>query len=127
MDLRRLRTDLLALCLLALVVFLTLCLWSYDPADPPSRLVYPARSEPVNVCGIYGSLTAHYLRTGLGLGAYFLVFALFTMDMRLFSRNGPTDRLLRAFGIVLAVAGMCLGLQLHAPQLGNGPVVGGGG
>ncbi len=51
MDLRRLRTDLLALCLLALCVFLTLCLWSYDPADPPSRLVYPARSEPVNVCG----------------------------------------------------------------------------
>ena len=39
MDLRRLGTDLLALCLLALCVFLTLCLWSYDPADPPSHLV----------------------------------------------------------------------------------------
>jgi DNA segregation ATPase FtsK/SpoIIIE, S-DNA-T family len=127
MDLRRLRTDLLALCLLALVVFLTLCLWSYDPADPPSRLVYPARSEPVNACGIYGAQTAHYLRTGLGLGAYFLVFALFTMDMRLFSRNGPADRLLRGFGIVLVVAGMCVGLQLHAPQLGDGPAIGGGG
>jgi DNA segregation ATPase FtsK/SpoIIIE, S-DNA-T family len=127
MDFRRLRTDLLALCLLALCVFLTLSLWSYDPADPPSTLAYPARQEPLNICGIYGAQTAHYLRAGLGLGTYFLLFALFTMDMRLFSRNGPTDRLLRAFGIVLAVAGMCLGLQLHAPQLGNGPVVGGGG
>ena len=37
MDLRRLRTDLLALCLLALCVFLALCLWSYDAADPPAR------------------------------------------------------------------------------------------
>src|SRR5580704_10511428 len=127
MDLRRLRTDLLALCLLALCVFLTLCLWSYDPADPPSRLAFPARHEPLNVCGIYGAQTAHYLRTGLGFGTYFLIFALFTMDMRLFSRNGPTDRLLRSFGIVLVVAGLCIGLQLHAPQLGNGPAVGGGG
>jgi S-DNA-T family DNA segregation ATPase FtsK/SpoIIIE len=127
MDLRRLRTDLLALCLLALCVFLTLCLWSYDPADPPSRLAFPARHEPLNVCGIYGAQTAHYLRTGLGLGSYFLIFALFTMDMRLFSRNGPTDRLLRAFGIVLVVAGLCIGLQLHAPQLGDGPAIGGGG
>jgi S-DNA-T family DNA segregation ATPase FtsK/SpoIIIE len=127
MDFRRLRTDLLALCLLALCVFLTLSLWSYDPADPPSTLAYPARQEPLNVCSIYGAQTAHYLRTALGLGTYFLLFALFTMDMRLFSRNGPTDRLLRAFGIVLALAGMCLGLQLHAPQLGNGPAIGGGG
>lgn len=127
MDFRRLRTDLLALCLLALCVFLTLSLWSYDPVDPPSTLAYPARQEPLNVCGIYGAQTAHYLRTGLGLGTYFLLFALFTMDMRLFSRNGPTDRLLRAFGIVLAVAGICIGLQLHAPQFGNGPVIGGGG
>ena len=45
MDLRRLRTDLLALCLLALCVFLTLCLWSYDPADPPAHLVFPARQN----------------------------------------------------------------------------------
>ena len=127
MDFRRLRTDLLALCLLALCVFLTLSLWSYDPVDPPSRLAYPARQEPLNVCGIYGAQTAHYLRTGLGFGTYFLLFALFTMDMRLFSRNGPTDRLLRAFGIVLVVAGLCIGLQLHAPQFGNGPAVGGGG
>ena len=127
MDLRRLRTDLLALCLLALCVFLTLCLWSYDPADPPSRLAFPARIEPLNVCGPFGAQTAHYLRTGLGLGSFFLVFALFTMDMRLFSRKGPTDRLLRAFGIVLVVAGLCIGLQLHVPQLGDGPAIGGGG
>ena len=127
MDLRRLKTDLLALCLLALCVFLTLCLWSYDPADPPSRLAFPARTEPLNVLGPYGAFTAHYLRTGLGLGSFFLVFALFTMDMRLFSRNGPTDRLLRAFGILIVVAGTCIGLQLYIPQFGDGPAVGGGG
>ena len=72
-------------------------------------------------------MTAHYLRTGLGLGSLFLVFALFTMDMRLFSRNGPTDRLLRIFRHRARLGGVCVGLQLYAPQLGEGPAMGGGG
>ena len=42
---RNLKMDLLALGLLALVVFLAAALLSYDPADPPSKLVFPERAE----------------------------------------------------------------------------------
>ena len=52
---RDLKLDLFALGLLALTVFLGASLFSYDPADPPSELVYPQHSEPANVCGRYGA------------------------------------------------------------------------
>ncbi|HET6328614.1 MAG TPA: DNA translocase FtsK 4TM domain-containing protein [Planctomycetaceae bacterium] len=127
MDLRRLRTDLLALCLLALCVFLALCLWSYDPVDPPGRIAFPARQTPLNVCGLYGAQTAYYLYTTLGFGAFFLVFSLFTMDLRLFVRNGATDHLVRLFGVCLGLAGVCMLLQRFASEFSGANVVGSGG
>ncbi len=96
MDLRRLRTDLLALCLLALCVFLALCLWSYDPVDPPGRIAFPARQTPLNVCGLYGAQTAYYLHTALGLGSFFLVFSLLMLDLRRSSCGNGPDRSSRA-------------------------------
>src|SRR5580704_2689249 len=127
MDLRRLRTDLFALCLLALCVFLALCLWSYDPVDPPGRIAFPARQTPLNVCGLYGAQTAYYLHTTLGFGAFFLVFSLFTMDLRLFVRNGATDHLVRLFGVCLGLSGVCMLLQRFASDLSGANVVGSGG
>ena len=41
---RNLKLDLFALLLLALVVFLTVALATYDPADPPSTLIFPAKA-----------------------------------------------------------------------------------
>ena len=38
---RKLKLDLLALALLAAVIFLAAALLSYDPADPPGTLVFP--------------------------------------------------------------------------------------
>ena len=55
MDTERLKTDLLALGLLALVVFVGLSFLSYDPADPPSTLVFPSRQSPTNICGEVGA------------------------------------------------------------------------
>jgi S-DNA-T family DNA segregation ATPase FtsK/SpoIIIE len=127
MDLRRLRTDLLALCLLALCVGLALCLWSYDPVDPPGRIVFPARQAPLNVCGPYGAQTAYYLHSTLGFGSFFLVFSLLMMDLRLFIRNGPTDHLVRLFGVGLGLSGVCMLLQRFASDLSAANIVGSGG
>ncbi|HEV7999844.1 MAG TPA: DNA translocase FtsK 4TM domain-containing protein [Planctomycetaceae bacterium] len=127
MDLRRLRTDLLALCLLAFCVVLALCLWSYDPIDPPGRIVFPPRATALNVCGPYGAQTAYYLHTVLGLGSFFLVFSLLMMDLRLFIRNGPTDHLVRLFGVALGLSGVCMLLQRFASDLSGANVVGSGG
>ena len=77
---RNLRLDLLALGLLAVVVFLTLALLTYRPADPlvelvaplnslyqPDILVLPQNATVENACGKWGALAASILLTGLGL------------------------------------------------------------
>ena len=45
------KLDVVALALLALCVFLTLSLVTYNPADPPSSLVYPEHTKIANACG----------------------------------------------------------------------------
>ena len=42
---RNLKLDLVALALIALNIFLGLALATYDAADPPSTLVYPANAH----------------------------------------------------------------------------------
>ena len=76
MDFQRIRTDLLALVLLAVVLFLGLSLVSYDPADAPSQTVYPGRAETANLCGPVGAIVAHHFRTAIGFGAYFVLLSL---------------------------------------------------
>jgi hypothetical protein len=64
LDKERLKTDLLALGLLALVVFVGLSFLSYDPADPPSTLVFPVRQAPTNICGEVGAALHFILASG---------------------------------------------------------------
>lgn len=127
MDFQRIKTDLLALGLLALTVFAGLSLLSYDPADPPSSLVYPMRAETMNLCGHRGAELAHYARSGFGIGAYFLLFTLIAADIRLFRRDAIGDFVVRFVGVAFSLAGLCVALQLLLPGFGEGPVVGSGG
>ena len=69
---RNLKVDLLALGLLAATVFLAVALLSYNPADPPSSLVYPSDVETSNACGRLGAWIANLMLQGLGIGAYYL-------------------------------------------------------
>ena len=61
-DYERFRNDVMALGLMAMVVFIGLSFMSYDPADPPSDLVFPARRTPINICGTTGASIAFYGR-----------------------------------------------------------------
>ncbi len=126
-DLRRLRTDLLALLLLVVTVFSGLSLVSYDPVDPPAQAVYPARAEVLNWCGPIGAYVAHYQRHYFGLGIYVLLAGAVVFDLRLLSRRPLTDPLLRVFGGLLAVAAACAALHGVMPGLGGGLIVGSGG
>ena len=60
------KLDLLAVGLLALTIFLGVSLLTHDPADPPSNLVYPERTEISNVCGRYGALVSTFQETMTG-------------------------------------------------------------
>src|SRR5262245_13518905 len=74
-DFRRLRNDVLALAMLAVVVFAGISLGSYNPNDPPAQNVYP-RDTITNLCGPVGAQVAHHLRRTFGYGMYFVLFAL---------------------------------------------------
>lgn len=126
-DLRRLRTDLLALLLLVVAVFSGLSLFSYDPADPPAQAVYPARSEVLNWCGPLGAYLAHHFRLWFGLGSYLILGGTLAFDARMFSRTPIRDPFLRLFGGLLVICAACAALQGLLPGLGSGPVIGSGG
>jgi S-DNA-T family DNA segregation ATPase FtsK/SpoIIIE len=126
-DYRRLRTDVLALVVLAATVYLGLCLISYDPADPPAASVYPARGEVRNIGGVAGAKLTHHLLTGLGVGAYAVPLLLALWDLRLFSREGTEDGVLRALGGGMVLGAIVVAAQLGPPLFASAPPVGNGG
>ncbi len=126
-DERDLKIDLLALGLLALTVFMAAALFSYDPADPPTELVYPPSETVANLCGQSGALVSHAMFTAVGLGAYFVLGSLGFLTAVLLARHEITDLLLRLAGWLLALVGISTLAQLAAPNLSPGPVIGAGG
>lgn len=127
LDIQRLKTDLLALGLLAVIVLTGLALVSHNPADPPSTLVYPARTVVVNLCGPTGAVLSQFLFETLGLGAWGLLLGLVVVDLGLFSRKPLNDPFLRLLGVVALVIAACLMLQIITPRLPPSPLVGSGG
>ncbi len=126
-DSQRLKNDLLALGCLALSVFLALSLGSYDPADPPASLVFPAHTTIANLAGQPGAITANGMFAVLGEASWFLILLLVVADFRLFRRVPTPDPGVRLFGGALLVGACALALQLLIPTWGHGPVIGSGG
>jgi DNA segregation ATPase FtsK/SpoIIIE, S-DNA-T family len=127
MNSQRIKSDLLALGLLAATVFAGLSIASYDSADPPSNLVFPPPVEISNLCGPAGAQLAHVLHSSVGFGAWFLLFGLTAADFRLFRAKPITDPIVRLFGFALSLTAVCVALQLLVPGFGDGPVIGSGG
>lgn len=126
-DYARLRTDLLALAVLAAAVFLGLSLASYDPADPPALSVYPTRGVAQNLGGQAGAVAAHTLIVTMGVGAYFLLVALIVADIRLFARDHVGDATWRLVGAALMLVAVCVAGQWFLPITLVGPLTGNGG
>lgn len=126
-DYGRLRTDLLALAVLATTVFVGLSLVSFDAADPPSHLVYPSRSVPANLCGLAGARLSYGLITVFGAGAWFVLVALIVFDIRLFARDVYRDPVVRLAGGCLLVFVVCVAAQWYLPFPFGGSLAGNGG
>ena len=127
LDKERLKTDLLALGVLSLVVFVGLSFLSYDAADPPSSLVFPRRQLPTNICGSPGAALAYTARQTAGLGVWMGVLALVAWDLKLFSHRGSRRTLPTVIGILLLVVSSCSLLHLLIPGFGSGSAYGSGG
>lgn len=126
---RTFRTDLVAITLLIVTVFLLLSLGTYHPSDPPTSLVFPARTAPMNLCGIYGSTAAQTMVHLFGFGAYILVGSMGIATVMLFARIGLEDSGLRITGWFMSFCACCVLLSMTAPHLGSGylPPIGSGG
>lgn len=126
-DYERFRNDVMALGLMALVVFVGLSFMSYDPADPPSDLVFPARRTPINICGTTGASIAFYGRHLLGIGVWVAMAAMIAWDLLLFSRSKDQQFWLASAGTFLLVLFFCAATQLVAPSFNAGSAYGSGG
>ena len=137
---RSLKLDLIALGLLALVIFLALCLATYNPADSTPGLirpldhlyqadvlVYPASGHVSNACGKWGALVSDLLLTGVGLGSYYLLVSLVIVDVLLLMRKDISAPLLRFIGWTVSLLGLITTFSMIAPGISPGPVVGSGG
>lgn len=126
-DYTRLKTDLLALAILALAVFLGLSLVSYSPLDPPAVGAYPGRSVPLNFGGLYGASVAQGLIAAFGFGAYFLLAAIVVADIRLFARDAAGDPIMKLLGAAVLLIAVCITAQWFLPVPVQGALAGNGG
>jgi len=124
---RNIKLDVFALALLVLTLFAGAALVSYDPADPPTTLVYPANAHVENACGRCGALVAAGLFNLLGVGAYYLVGSLAIVDALLLARRRISDPSLRAVGWGVSLLGLTTLVAMVAPWLSPGPIIGAGG
>jgi S-DNA-T family DNA segregation ATPase FtsK/SpoIIIE len=126
-DFRRMALDLAALGLFAFLAFAGLSLASYDPADPPGDSVFPPSDVVVNLCGPAGAVVAHEALSAVGFGAYYLIYSLVLVDVRLLARSGSSDNICKPAGWAITLIAACAGLSLLLPALPGTAASGSGG
>jgi S-DNA-T family DNA segregation ATPase FtsK/SpoIIIE len=123
----RRRLDFLAAGVLLAGVFVALCVYSYDPTDPPSTLVHPPRVTVHNLLGVPGAWTAHVLYLALGNVVHVLLASWLVLVLMLFRRRRLASWLVRLAGCLLLVPCAAALADYLGPDLVPGPLSGGGG
>lgn len=139
-DNRSIRLDLVALGLLAFLIFVFVSLASYDPADPaptpfkpfdalyqPNQLVYPSNETIQNACGKWGAFTADVLLASAGVGAYYIFLSLAVVDFWLLQRRPIDSVTIRFLGWTASLLGIVTLAAMFLVHWSPGPVVGAGG
>ena len=137
---RKIRNDILAVGLLAAIVFLVAALATFDPADPasstspllnqiyqPDQLYYPANASFANACGPIGAWTADMLVNTVGIGAYFLVIGLIAMELALFKRQAIESPWIKTTGWTRSLLALTTLASIALPDRMMSPLIGPGG
>ncbi|NMC19355.1 MAG: DNA translocase FtsK [Thermogutta sp.] len=122
-----LRRDLLSLFSLALALFLIASLATFDPADPPSRAVYPGNENPSNVCGWAGAVTAHLLLEWTGIGAAYATISAVALTVALLFRVPLGRPGIRIAGWFFSLLGLTAAADILITSWSPGVAVGPGG
>lgn len=137
---RQIRGDIFVVILLALIVFLIASLATYDIGDPiqsgpewlsrvyqPDQLVHPLNSKVTNACGFTGAWIADLVIHSMGIGAYFLVIGLISLEFALFQKQSVNGPWLKTAGWIIALIGLTTLGSMLLPDWTVSPVIGAGG
>lgn len=137
---RKIRSDIFVVILLALIVFLIASLATYDIADPiqsgpqwlgkvyqPDQLVHPQNAVIQNACGFSGAWIADLLIHSLGVGAYFLIIGLVSLEFALVQKQSVESPWLKTGGWIIALIGLTTMGSLILPEWTVSPIIGAGG
>ncbi|HMP80042.1 MAG TPA: DNA translocase FtsK, partial [Pirellulaceae bacterium] len=136
---RRLPTDIVAVALLAGIVFLVAALGTYHPRDPipqlgpaatmfqPDQVTFPLHERAHNACGPFGAWLAAWLYQTIGLGSLLLLLGLIGIDVALFRHQMVESAWLKTCGWVLTLLGSTALASFFVPWTPWTPVLGAGG
>ncbi len=116
----------LAAAITAFAAFLLVSLASFDPADPPTHLVYPPNAPAHNLCGPVGAWSAYHMVRLLGMGSWLIV--LISTIYALLSLGGKRVSFvaLRFVGIVMLAVSFAAFQSMLLPRSGPFPDLAGG-
>ncbi len=139
-DQRVIRNDIIAIGLMALIIFLLAAVFTYDAADPVAsqggwlngffqtdQTVYPEHEACQNMCGVFGAWTAEVLFSVLGLGVYLLIAGLVALEIALFQRSEVANPWVKILGWGIAMISLCSLATTLLPGNLAGPLIGSGG
>lgn len=124
---RILRVGLLALLLLPPTLFLAASLVTYDPADPPSTLVYPRNPIVRNCCGRLGALLATSVIDMTGVGAFVIAFLMGYLSFSLMLGTSKRKLARQTIGALALTVALLVFAQLLVPPTMIASVSGPGG
>jgi DNA segregation ATPase FtsK/SpoIIIE, S-DNA-T family len=107
-------------------VFALASLIGFDPADPPTHLVWPANEKVTNWCGPVGAWTAYNIFKLLGMGAWAGVGLGGVLLLSSVVAGSIRDALVRGLGLLFVVAAVSGMHALFFPTVGAFPDLPGG-
>ena len=119
--------QILAIVLVPVVIFISMALISFDPADPPASRGFPPRIEPANLCGHLGSTVATLIYQSTGVAGWLGVVFLGGLAVGLFRHQRFQDLPWRTVGAVLSITGLATLSTLFLPPFVPRPIWGPGG
>ncbi len=109
------------------MIFVSVALLSFDPADPPSNRGFPPRIEPVNLCGHLGASVSTLIYQSTGVAGWLGVTFLAGLAIGLFRNQRYADLPWRASGAVLSILSLAMLCTLFTPSFIPRPLWGPGG
>ncbi len=121
-----LATRLAMLFALAAWAFVAASLIGFDPADPPSHVVFPANNPVANWCGPFGAIVAYGLVRLLGIGAWIVVSFVGLAILSVAAGQTPRHLVVRSLGVVILTASVACLQALVFPASSSLPDLAGG-